>query len=386
MEILIDDAVGATMVFAAIFIASALLSVHRKTSEELFSSELTQELKGLSILAVLFSHIGYFLVSDHRFLFPFSIMAGVGVNIFLFLSGFGLTVSTLKKKESLARTYIQRLLKLFIPLWLVIIFFTAADYLMLNREYSWEYLGHAFAGFFPRADLWKNLNSPFWFFTFILFYYLIFPILYKVNRWLAVPALYFAMRHIVLSAPESLKDVLRLYEVHILAFPFGVLVGNLHCSPAIRHAILRILDWIRAAILKFFGDGRIQLFKLSHLALIAGLAGLIAYTAYHSGVGQDEWKEETTSIITMTAILAVFLAKKVEIRLLYLFGLYSYEIYLLHWPIMSRYDFLYKNTPAWLATVLYIGLFIFAGMALKKISSFIFRKVFLPDKKSCQQG
>jgi len=44
-----------------------------------------------------------------------------------------------------------------------------------------------------------------------------------------------------------------------------------------------------------------------------------------------------------------------------LIGTYSYEMYLLHWPLLSRYDFLYRTLPASLATFAYLALFIGLG-------------------------
>src|SRR3989339_2054802 len=116
MEIFINNPVLSTDIFIAIFVIALLLTVRPKAKQEFFSATVSQELKGLAILMILFGHIGYFLAEDHRFLFPLSVSAGVGVNLFLFLSGYGLTSSALSKSLSIFQFYKKRLAKLFIPM------------------------------------------------------------------------------------------------------------------------------------------------------------------------------------------------------------------------------------------------------------------------------
>ena len=101
MLIKVSDPTLQTVFFSIIFLSLLLLSIRKNDTETFFSKEATNQLKGFSILAIIFSHIGYFLSSDTRFLYPFSVLAGVGVNLFLFLSGFGLTISQISKSKSI---------------------------------------------------------------------------------------------------------------------------------------------------------------------------------------------------------------------------------------------------------------------------------------------
>ena len=122
---------------------------------------------------------------------------------------------------------------------------------------------------------------------------------------------------------------------------------------------LKIKPWLKTTVRYF---------------LIALLLFIIGYTAYYSGVGQKPAIEQNYSLITMSAIILLFLIKPLDFKLLSWFGLYSYEIYLLHWPILYRYDLFYKILPAWLATVLYLILFLAIGFVLKKLSDIILNK------------
>ena len=96
-----DDPVRSTWIFGAILLVAVFTSAKRRTSgEAAFPRSATEELKGLAILLVVFAHIGYALVPGGRFLFPLSVGAGIGVNVFLLLAGYGLATSALAKPRA----------------------------------------------------------------------------------------------------------------------------------------------------------------------------------------------------------------------------------------------------------------------------------------------
>lgn len=360
MILSINNPVQSTYIFIGIFLTALFLLVQKK-KEKGFSISLTQELKGFAILAVIFSHIGYFLVYQHEFLYPLSIWAGVGVNIFLFLSGFGLTLGRLKKDESIIEFYKKRLSKVLIPFWLVLIGFLVLDYFALGITYSFKFVTHAFLGIFTTASLYTDVNSPFWYLTLLLFYYLLFPIFFsKKYPWVTAIILYSITYFIIKSEPLFLENVLGLHKVHILAFPLGIVFAWAYTGSDI---FKNIFQKIKSTP---------QIFKdIFYYFSLIGLIALIAYFSIHSGVGETVRIEQTISLITMFGIMTLFFIKKIEFKLLSFFGVYSYELYLLHWPIMYKYDFLYKYIPAWSATILYLIIFIGLGWILKKISNVI---------------
>ncbi|MHB0977915.1 MAG: acyltransferase family protein [Minisyncoccota bacterium] len=350
MNLVIQNPVQSTAIFLGIFITALLLSYKKRVTDG-FSHSLAQELKGFAIIAIVFSHIGYFLVSDHRFLFPLSIMAGVGVNLFLLLSGFGLTMSAISKPLSVKSFYKYRLPKLYVPLWLSLILFFVLDVFVTKNSYGLEYIMQSFAGFFPRADLILDVNSPLWYFTLIVFYYFLFPLVFsRRHPWFSALILYVMGRSLIFWSPPILGQVMSLYEVHMLAFPVGVLLGGL-------------FFWYK--------DYFINLPK--HWVWAVVLSLLVAFTAYYSHVGDLPWKEELTSLFTVGLLILLFLQLKIENRLLYWFGVYSYEIYLLHWPILSRFDLFFAHSPAWLATTVYMIIFLVLGWGLEKFSKIVIK-------------
>lgn len=358
MPILLIDPIHSTTIFIVVFVAAIILSLGRKKNQDVFPLELTQELKGLAILAIVFSHVGYFLSSSRNFLFPLSIMGGVGVNLFLFLSGFGLTTSASKEKIHALKFYKKRLLKLFTPFWIVSIIIFLLDFFLLHISYPSTYIIHSLLGYFPRADLFLDINSPFWFFTPILFYYLIFPLSFFQKRlWLTAIIIYVSSYVILQFKIPVSTDVLHLYKLHLLAFPLGVAFASFLLKP---HSFSHLIP---AKIRLVMFDSKL----LSHYVILFVLLILIAFFGYNSGVGETPFKEQATSLVTMGLIIIFFMMKKIEFRLFYLFGLFSFEIYLIHWPVMSRYDVFFNHFPAWLALIFYLIFFLLFARLLQYV-------------------
>lgn len=364
----ISDPSFQTVLFSVIFLSLLLVSVRKSEEESFLSRQTTNQLKGFAILAVVFSHIGFFLYTDQKFLYPYSILAGVGVNIFLFLSGFGLTISQLKSPLSPFSFYKKRLLKLFIPLWIVITTFLLIDFFVLDRTYPLSEIINGFLGFYPRADVFQNLDSPLWYFSVILFYYLIFPLIFVKKIPLLSPVLVLLLSLLVLKLPLPVDpDVLKLYKLHFLAFPLGMFFG------IIQNVILRPFSVILSAAkdlktqLRDSSANRLRMTRRILRMTILILSVLVfLYTSIHSGVGQGPNIEQSISLITSFSILIIFALSKLEFRLFSLLGIYSYEIYLLHWPILSRFN-PFLSLPPFLMVILNLFLFLLLSFALQKI-------------------
>jgi peptidoglycan/LPS O-acetylase OafA/YrhL len=74
-----------------------------------------------------------------------------------------------------------------------------------------------------------------------------------------------------------------------------------------------------------------------------------------------------SNLLVMFALIVVFSLKKFDNKFLSLFGVYSYETYLVHWPLLARYDIFFHTLPAWLALFLWLLSFIVIGWLLQKI-------------------
>lgn len=347
----ISDAVFQTQLFIIIFVLGLILSLKIRRPLN-FDNSLTEELKGFAMLAIVFSHIGYFLVSDQRFLFPLSVSAGVGVNLFLFLSGFGLALSQAKKPLSMWKFYRSRLTKLLMPLWIVLTILFAFYNLFLHQTYPLDYILKSFLGFFQTSNPYYDIDSPLWYLTLILYFYLIFPIFFRAKNIIWSGIGMFALTFVLLkfSLPISEANI-HLYQLHFLAFPLGVMAAG-------------VKSWDKInTTLSFLSKMLIRLPTLIILSL------LFAYFAIHSGVGEGQTKEQAISLVSTILAVMIFLLKDLRFRILNLIGKYSFEIYLIHWPILFSFDHFFKFLPAAAAVVFYLLEFVILGILLQKVSS-----------------
>ncbi len=380
-----------TAIFLVVLAAAVFVSIRRKKESGPMPKEISNELRGLAILAVIFTHLTYGKFYGTEFLFPVGIWSGVAVSLFFFLSGYGLAASSIYHPKSIKEFFKKRILKIYLPLWVSLILFLILDAVILSRVYPVSEVIGGFIGYYPKADLFSSINSPLWFLTPLLLYYLVFPFIFRPKHPIISSAILLALSFAVFIPgwPVS-EQVLGFYQVHFLAFPLGVIFATAIVSPqASCPNCLRQEKcpayWLSkkiksgAEILrrqKFFA-GALARFAawpfILRLILIIALAFLAGYTAYYSGVGKGIWPEQLIGLFTMVCLIILFLLKRTKFALLEIFGIYSFEIYLLHWPLMGRYDLLYKYLPASLATIIYLAIFLVLAYLLQKFCSLISR-------------
>lgn len=357
---------------AALLVGAIVMSLRRTQPDSPLPVDASQELKGLAILAIVFAHISYLLVTDKRYLFPLSIGAGVGVDIFLCLSGFGLTVGMLKRRVSALEFYRRRMIKIFIPLWVALIVLFAADALLLQRLYSPWYVLRSLLGWFPRADSSEDLNSPFWYISWLLMFYVLFPLLFMPRRPWLTALLLAAIANVVAVLDPLHLQVDWLHHLHTNAFSLGMLLAwALREVPGERNALVERLRALRSQ--------RVACNALAVVALL--IAGYLtahhattqwprsAHLLHDAGFSEADFLEQSASLVALAALLVVAMLKQVESRFLHLFGVYSFETYLLHWPLVSRYDVLFRYLQPWLAPFAWLAVFIGAGWLLQRITT-----------------
>lgn len=367
MPITITNVSEANMIVIIALIAILLLTLRKSQHTDVFPVSVTQELKGLGILTVVFAHFAYMLVTNAEFLFPLSIIAGVGVDLFLFMSGYGLSVGMLKKPMPVFEFYKRRLIKIFIPFWVALIIIFAADSIFLNINYTMPYMIQSFLGWFPTAIGYGDVNSPFWYITWMIMFYALYPIVFSVKRpWLTALILAVIATLLGVYNPFDMGDNW-LHRLHTLAFPLGIVAAWLLMKTKEKDNKL----------VKYLEDFRNKSTGITRYVIIISMFALVVYMSLHttanhwptltSLLGKGYFVEQFTSLVIMFAFIIIFSLKKLDNKFLAIYGLYSFEVYLIHWPLIGRYDIFFDIFPAGVAVIAWIITFILVSWLLQKI-------------------
>ena len=365
---LTDDIYQTNLIVITVLIAVVLFTFRRSKHTDLFPVSVTQELKGLGILTVVFAHFAYMLVTNADFLFPLSIIAGVGVDLFLFMSGYGLTVGMLKKPLPILEFYKRRVIKIFIPFWVAIILIFAANAIFLDIHYSVPYMIQSLLGWFPTAEGFDDVNSPFWYITWMMMFYVLFPLVFSTKRpWLSAIILAVIATLIGVYNPLEMGDNW-LHRLHTVAFSLGIVFAWLLFETKDKENKLVVY-------LKEFRNKA----KFTPYIVIALMLGVVVYMSLHTTanhwptltaiLGKGYFVDQLTSIVIMFAFIVIFSLKKFDNKFLSIYGLYSFEVYLIHWPLIGRYDIFFDIFPAWAAVIAWLITFIVVSWLLQKITT-----------------
>jgi len=379
MPITITNVPESNLIVIAVLLAVFFLTLRKSQHTDIFPVSVTQELKGLGILTVVFAHFAYMLVTNADFLFPLSIIAGVGVDLFLFMSGYGLSVGMLKKPMPVLEFYKRRLIKIFIPFGVALVIIFAADALFLNMFYPIPYMISSFLGWFPTAVGYGDVNSPFWYITWMLMFYALFPIVFSTKRpWLSALILAVIATIIGVTNPLNMGDNW-LHRLHTVSFPLGMVFAWLMMETKDKEN----------KFVKYLKNFRNESSNIVRYVVIGLMLVVVVYMSLHTTanhwptltaiLGQGYFVDQITSLVIMFAFIIIFSLKKLDNKFLSIYGLYSFEVYLLHWPLMSRYDIFFDIFPAWMAVISWMITFILASWVLHKlvvpVGSFVDRLV-----------
>ncbi|WP_258237607.1 MULTISPECIES: acyltransferase family protein [Arcobacteraceae] len=355
-----------TYVVIAAIILVLFTTLKESNHNDVFPISVTNELKGLGILTVVFAHFAYMKVTNSEFLFPLSIIAGVGVDLFLFMSGFGLTVGMLKKPMKAVDFYKKRVIKIFIPFWIALIIMFIADAIFMDKTYSIGYVIKSMLGFFPTADGFGDVNSPFWYITWMIMFYLLYPLFFFKDRpWLT--ALILAVIATIIGT-FNIFDLGSnwLHRLHTVAFSMGIVAAWL----------LQVKEGQENKFVNFVRNFRDNSIDMRYIIMaimfvivfyVSQRTGANSWPALKSILGQGFFVEQIMSIVIMMAFIVIFVLKKVDSKFLTMYGVYSYEVYLIHWPLMAKYDIFFVYLPAWAAVLAWLVTFILVSMLLQRL-------------------
>jgi exopolysaccharide production protein ExoZ len=270
------------------------------------------ELKGFAMVLVLLYHAGGVLKWDNW------LHGEVGVDIFLMISAFTLvlTARTLPAKEYLKR----RVLRIFPSYWVAIVFYVILNDRFFDSNYSASSIVLHLLGLhgFSSGVYFSDISDSFWFISMILAMYLVFlvvrPYLANISYVLGFGMLLTVATCSAYIAAAHAGGLIQL-AVRIPSFFIGLVAGQVWSSPS--------------STLRPSG------------ILIAGLVA-ITYLGWFKGIITFY----AVAALSMTAaflLLARYLRKAPEGRMALagfsFIGVYSYEIFLFHQPLMRDYNF-----------------------------------------------
>jgi len=347
----------ANFLIVAMFLLLVLLTHRRNSHREphILSRSHTEQLKGLAIFFVVLGHLwGHVSQIGARI-----VLSGDAVAMFLILSGFGITISSKRRKMNFGSFFRRRFGRVLIPYWIATSVILALDYIILGEVLSLDSLLMTLIGANFRIEL-RHLDYVRWFVTFILIWYVVFWIIYttfparRLEHFLLLIALMcFPINYYFLD-----------FGYHYFAFPVG-------CMLAIHRDRLE------------------ECFKMKRgLLLCMSLSGLSCAIAYKYLYGHiyDIWPDSLPTIILTclgegTGIVLCFSViiltthvgtKGLRSGLLVFLGRYSYEIFLLHGVFLVKYNPVIKDTHSLIVIpefALFLVLIIMLALVLSKSSA-----------------
>jgi peptidoglycan/LPS O-acetylase OafA/YrhL len=267
-------------------------------------------LKGIALLLVLVNHAsGALNVTDW-------IHGEVGVDIFLILSGFTLALNS--GKLSAGEFFRRRFLRIYPAYWAALAFFLWGNARLFSDHRPAADIWLHVIGLhgFGRPEYFGSINDSFWFISIIV---LLYGVFFALRRHLDDLGLVASVGALLTAG---------VCEYYLRTKNFGALL----------HLGVRLPDLFIGMILGQLASGRMARLRLNAV-LAAGLAAL-AYLCVYRGVNLGDPVAGLAWIVLFLWFHRLLLRSAWGVRLaagLSFLGLYSYEIYLLHQPLIRDY-------------------------------------------------
>ena len=325
------------LIIYIILLIIAIYSGYKNNSFFMDKSQ-TGQLKGIAILLVLTSHLwGH--VFQYR---AFPMVGDYSVTLFLMLSGFGLTRSLANRPLLLGDFISHRLKRVLLPYWLVTIIILILDYFLLQRTYSPQNIALTLAGINLNPVL-RQLDYARWFITLLLIYYVLFFIANRFFKNLPAICLLFFFGVILLLFKHYGIFSLGKYN-QIIAFPIGCFMSYFHDNLSklfnntnkISFALFSIsLTMIAIKVpLLLISDKATYLYSITELC-VYNVNGLLF------------------CFLMILAISALGIYNYISNFLLFC-GTISYEIYLIHGPLLIKYNIFFNLMPTYLIAMSFL--------------------------------
>jgi len=321
----------------------ALVTLKKRPNTLLDFSQ-TEQLRGVAMLFVIIGHFWHHVCNVGG---PLLTLGDYAVTLFLLLSGYGLMCSNMARRISGREFLLKRVRKIFVPYWLVTFGILIADYIFLQRTYSFHEILLTFSG----VNLSKTLHYfdyARWFITLLLLNYLAFFCCTKLwkSHYATVALLFFSFFLIILRH----YDLFSLGARHqLLAFPLG-------CALALVGPIKRWDNW----------GTRYQVATITFIALAMSSIYFATlrpptdiFLAKKIVIYLESYILPYLFCLLCILSISLFSSFGYASNFLSLCGYLSYELYLIHGPLLIKYNPILGNFED---KYILIGIFLWFGM------------------------
>jgi peptidoglycan/LPS O-acetylase OafA/YrhL len=273
-------------------------------------------------------------------------VSGLGlhaVGVFIILSGWVLMQSTMRRAQSGAigwgRWYVGRFLRLYPMYWVAHLVYLVSPFVarleQVDHRIVLSLLGLRF------VDITMNfmyLNAAWWYFSMLIQFYLIFPLLFfaarKLGPWtflLIACALGFFVRYLLLIVyPQNGLWILGGFAIcRLPEFALGMALGMWYSQTAARR------EW----------------FLLRGAGLVTGfLLYPAALQLYHNGFTYVfvDFATGACCLLEVVGVAGIISRFQTPAKLFGLIGAYSYGIYLIHQPYVIWLGLRIRPLPIWM--------------------------------------
>lgn len=228
-------------------------------------SKFRAELMGIAALMILICHANVNHVALPDILYKLFIFGNLGVDIFLFVSGFGLYYSLKGRTGSFSKWYKRRYLRILVPYLLIGVLFWTYD-AIVNQE-GWNY----FVLNLSTLSYWLDHRGA-WYVALLLPLYLMTPLLYKMlagkRRWLwtvllaaaimvfsAIPSTHISSLH------SAVISNIQFALMRVPSFIIGMALGpSIHENKKISFYLLLGIPAVLFVLMKLAGLGELTMF------------------------------------------------------------------------------------------------------------------------------
>ncbi|GEM_PF-1245659 len=312
------------MLLASLIIISAL-TIRRGQYSLPFSPTQTNQMRGLLILLVVLGHLWTHVTTST----PWLLLSNDSVAGFLFISGMGSTLSFEKKRPSATAFVKDRVQRVMFLYWFTTAIFLLLDLCFLKQTLRGADLVMTLVGI--------NINSATRLFDYVR-WYITFQIFWYIFFILAVKLLPTRKAAFIIFFSTPLLIMVDYYLIHLgwskyLAFPAGCLLGS-HVHNIIE--LLKKYQQITALLI------------LSSLGIFLTVKYVLVSEITHSlpSIVRVAITEINSLILTLF-LIGNFIKlgdKGMQSRFLDFIGAYSYEIFLIHGPLLVKYNPVFSMT------------------------------------------